>query len=432
MRAEIIAIGDELTTGQRPETNSRWLSERLVDMGVDVAFHTVVGDDLENCTAAIRTAIDRADVVVMTGGLGPTADDLTREAIAIAVGADLVQNREVLEHIRAMFARRGWEMSPRNILQANFPCGSQPVPNPYGTAPGIAMTVARECCLACRLFALPGVPAEMFAMWTAAVGPAIAAAQPVPRVTRHRRIKCFGAGESDIEAMLPNLIRRDRQPLVGITVSNATITLRITASGPSEEACRLAMEPTVAQIRQSLGVLVFGEEDDELQDVVVRLLDEHHKTAAVAEWGTDGLATQWLAGAAAASGCFLGGIVVRDAAALASLLGVEAPVRSDNAVNQPSATVTADVDAMVCEIRSRTGADYGLAVAMIPTEEQPASAAGVTGPQGTLHVALAMGENVRRQHWPLAGHPGLARARAAKQALNVLRLALLRGEAADR
>jgi nicotinamide-nucleotide amidase len=427
MRAEIIAFGDELTSGQRPDTNSRWLSERLVEMGIDVAFHTVTGDDLENSTAVLRAAIDRADVVVTTGGLGPTADDLTREAIAIAAGADLVQDPEALEQIRAMFARSGRDMPERNVLQANFPRGSQPVPNPHGTAPGIAMTIDRECCQPCRLFALPGVPAEMFAMWTETVGPAIAAAQPAPRVTRHRRIKCFGAGESDVEAMLPGLIRRDRQPLVGITVSNATITLRITASGPTKDACDRAMEPTVAQIHHSLGVLVFGEEDDELQDAVVRLLDEKGKTAAVAEWATDGLATQWLASAAAASGCFLGGMVVQDEAAIASLLAVDAPAKS---ADEPPDAAVAAVDAMARAIRLRTGADYGLAAAMIPTDAPTSGAAvGVPGPQGTLHVALAMEENISRKRWPLAGHPELVRARAAKQALNVLRLALLHHDA---
>ena len=125
---------------------------------------------------------------------------------------------------------------------------------------------------------------------------------------RHRRIKCFGVGESDLEAMLPDMIRRKREPLVGITVSGATITLRITASGPNEAACRRAMEPTVAQIREILGVLVFGEEDDELEHAVVRLLERTRtRRVAVAEWATDGLVSQWLAEAAAGSDCFRGG-----------------------------------------------------------------------------------------------------------------------------
>ena len=165
MPAEIIAIGDELTSGQRLDTNSQWLSERLGELGVPVAFHTTVGDDLEDNVAVFRTAIDRADIVVATGGLGPTADDLTREAIAAAAGVELVQDDAALAHIRNLFARRSREMPERNMLQAQFPRGSRVVPNPHGTAPGIDLTVPRSCGPPCRVFALPGVPAEMFAMW---------------------------------------------------------------------------------------------------------------------------------------------------------------------------------------------------------------------------------------------------------------------------
>src|SRR3954465_13227996 len=252
MRAEIIAIGDELTSGQRLDTNSRWLSERLGEIGIHVAFHTTVGDDLESNVAVFRTAIDRADVVISTGGLGPTADDLTRAAIAAAAGVELVQDDAALAHIRNLFARRKREMPERNKLQAQFPRGSRVGPNPEGTAPGIDLTVPRSCGRPCRVIALPGVPAEMFAMWNGTVAPALTTGQSEKRVICHRRIKCFGVGESDLEAMLPDMIRRKREPLVGITVSGATITLRITASGPNETACRRLIEPTVSQIRDTL------------------------------------------------------------------------------------------------------------------------------------------------------------------------------------
>lgn len=412
MRAEILAIGDELITGQRLDTNSQWLSERLTEMGVDVAFHTTVGDDLETNVAAFRTAIDRADLVISTGGLGPTADDLTREAIAVATGAELVEDAAVLEHIRQLFARRSRTMPARNALQAQFPRGSRPVPNPHGTAPGIDMTVERPCCQPCRLFALPGVPAELFAMWRETVAPAIAAAQTTRRVTRHRRIKCFGAGESHIEAMLPDMIRRGREPRVGITVSDTTITLRITASGPNEAACQKLIEPTVAQIREALGVLIFGEEDDELQHAVVRLLLERRETVAVAECATDGLVDHWLADADAASSTLLGGVVLHESESLRALLGVEAADPASPAAAEAMATV----------VRKLTGATYGLAIAAFP--------AGTTlsadrESDGTLQMALATGDYVRVKGFPLTGHPAVIRTRAAKNALNLLRLALL-------
>jgi nicotinamide-nucleotide amidase len=419
MRAEIIAIGDELTSGQRLDTNSQWLSERLGEMGIDVAFHTTVGDDLETGVAAFRTAIDRADLVVSTGGLGPTADDLTREAIAAAAGVELEQDDEALAQIRALFARRARTMPERNALQAQFPRGSRPIHNPQGTAPGIDMAIARTCCQPCRLIALPGVPAELLSMWPAVRGSIVAARGGVPRVTRHRRIKCFGAGESHIEAMLPDMIRRGREPRVGITVSSAVITLRLTASGPTEAACFRAMQPTVAQMRQSLGVLVFGEEDDELEDAVVRLLSERGQTAAVAEWATAGLVSQRLAEAAGDTGRFRGGVVVRDAASLEALLGVTG---LDTASGDAA-------EAMARAVRKRSGADYALGVAAFPgswSRELPSPEQ--QEPEGKLHVALAVGDNVRVKGYPLAGHPAIVKPRAALQALDMLRLAMLRQE----
>ena len=290
MRAEIIAIGDELTSGQRLDTNSQWLSERLGELGVDVVFHTTVGDDLEANVAVFRAAIDRADVVVATGGLGPTADDLTREAIAVAAGVELVQDDAALEHIRQLFARRGGAMPERNVLQAQFPARQPAGAQSARHGPGHRHDDPARV--------LPAVPVVRAAGRAGRdvrdVGGNGRAGDsrgrsPVARVIRHRRIKCFGVGESDLEAMLPDMIRREREPLVGITVSDATITLRITASGPNEAACRKAMEPTVAQIRELLGVLVFGEEEDELEHAVVRLLNEQRQTVAVAEWATDGL-----------------------------------------------------------------------------------------------------------------------------------------------
>lgn len=425
MRAEIIAIGDELTSGQRLDTNSQWLSERLNELGVEVSFHTTVGDKLQDNIAVFRAAMNRADIVVATGGLGPTADDLTRDAIAMAAGVDLVEDAAALEHIRKLFARRGRAMPERNVLQAQFPRGSRVVPNSHGTAPGIDLTVPRPCCPPCRVFALPGVPAEMFAMWEATVAPAIRAAQPAKRVIRHRRIKCFGVGESDLEAMLPDMIRRQREPLVGITVSGATITLRITASGANDDAAQKEMEPTVRQIYDILGVLVFGEEEDELEHAVVRLLNERRQSLAVAEWATDGLVSQWMAEAAAGSDCFRGGVIVRDAITLESLAGVT--VTADSEAEAATATAMAHV------VRERCNADWGLAVAAFPANGPavPTAAGGSAEAQemtGTLHVALATADNTRAKGFPLASHPSITKTRAAKQALNMLRLALLNRE----
>jgi nicotinamide-nucleotide amidase len=415
MRAEILAIGDELTSGQRLDTNSQWLSARLGELGVPVAFHTTVGDDLETNITAFRTAIERCELVVSTGGLGPTADDLTREALAAAAGVELVEDDASLEHIRSLFARRSRPMPERNVVQAQFPRGSRVVANPHGTAPGIDFTVTRSSVGSCRVFCLPGVPAELFEMWKATVAPAISAMVGPRRVICHRRIKVFGAGESDVEAMLPDMIRRKREPLVGITVSDATITLRITAGGTNEAEIEQVLAPTIAEIRNTLGALVFGEEDDELEDAVVRLLTTRGQSVAVAEWATGGLESQWLAEVSRNSECFRGGIGVQNAPMLSALLGL--------AVSPEHAADEATAADMAKAVRQKCGADFGLAVASFPTQGTSTSAELT----GTVYIGLATGNSVRTKGFPVASHPAIIRPRAAKNALNMLRLAMLNG-----
>ena len=416
MRAEIIAIGDEITSGQLLDANSQWLSQRLEELGVRVLYHTTVGDELEPMAEVFRQAIGRADVVVATGGLGPTADDLTREAIAEATGRRLVLDRQALEAIRQLYARRKRAMPEQNERQALFPEGSRVIPNPNGTAPGIALDVPRQVAPPAHVFALPGVPAEMEEMWHQSVAGSLRDAGAGRRVVRRRVIKCFGAGESNVEAMLPDLIRRGRTPRVGINASQATILLRITAEVDSEEACLAAIEPTVATIRKCLGTLVFGENDDELEDAVVRLLREQGKTLATAEWGTAGLVSQWLGDVVAGQGHYVGGVVVRNETALTAALEVPADL-----IGRHTATSAEVVQAMAAGCRRRFAADYGLAVSRFPSFD-PA----VAEPE-PMFVALADAEGVRVKPFPFTGHPALLKAFSAKRALNVVRLALLQG-----
>lgn len=386
MRAEVIAIGDELTTGQRLDTNSQWLSERLTELGLDIAFHTTVGDELADNIAALRFAIERADVIVATGGLGPTADDLTRNALAAAVGVELAQDDAALAHIERLFASRGRSMPERNRLQALFPRGSTPIPNPNGTAPGIHLRIERQGRGACHVFCLPGVPAEMVEMWQATVAPTITAAQQAPRVIRHKRVKCFGVGESQLETMLPTgLIERGREPRVGITVSGATITLRVTAAGTTEANCFAAMDDTLKSIRESIGHLVFGEEEDELEHAIVRLLREQKKTLATSEAVTDGLIALWLASVDPERSAFVGGEVI--------------------------GSVEGSLPELAEAARQRFHADFGLAV----------------GNDDGTHVPVCFTYETghRRSRFSTAGHPAILKPRAAKQALNLLRLHLL-------
>lgn len=414
MHAEIISIGDELTSGQRLDTNSQWLSQRLGELGVPVRYHTTVADDIEANVAVFRHAVGRADIVVSTGGLGPTADDLTREALAAMLGVELQLDQTALEHIRTLFAHRKRVMPEANVVQAMFPEGSQTIPNPHGTAPGIDVTVPPPLGHPSRVFALPGVPAEMQEMWQASVVPRLVEHGAGREVIRHRRIKCFGVGESDLEQMLPDLIRRGRVPSVGITVSDATITLRITASGRTPEECFSSMVPTEAVIHECLGSLVFGYEDDELPDVVIRLLSERNQTLATVEWGTAGLIAQWLGDVPASEAVIRAGVVVRDSASLSAVLRLPADVQREGPGGGNM------VAAMASAGRELAKADYGLAIGRFPLFDPHASE-----PQ-LYHFALASSDGVMTRSSPFAAHPAVLKPRAAKQALNLLRLQLIK------
>ncbi len=415
MRAEIIAIGDELTSGVRLDTNSRWLSQQLEQSGVPVAYHTTVGDQLDALVDVLRVAMQRAHVVVTSGGLGPTADDLTRQALSEATGRSLILDEDVLAQIRQLFARRGRTMPRRNVIQVQFPEESRVIPNPHGTAPGIQMHLQRDAAPPCHLFSLPGVPAELRQMWTDSVIFELDRLLGAGRgVIRHRMIRCFGAGESDIEQRLPDLIRRGRDPSVGITASQATITLRVTAHGQTSDACRAAMEPTVATIYECLGPLVYGEDDDELQDAVMDMLQQRRQTLASIEWGTEGLVAAWLASAARKAGCYRGGLVIAHANGWQSALGdCESP--ADDALQDGPASVAQMANAA----RDQFQTDFGLAVGPAPKESPLGE-----DPEHIL-FAVATPQKLVNGSSVFAAHPSIQCQRSAKQALNFLRLTLL-------
>jgi nicotinamide-nucleotide amidase len=428
--AEIISIGDELASGERLDTNSQWLSQRLGELGVSTLFHTTVADQLAANVEVFRLALARADLVLVTGGLGPTADDLTRDALAQATGVELVLDEKSLEHIRSLFARHNRPMPERNRLQALFPAGSRPIDNPAGTAPGIWLEAARPGRAPSRLFALPGVPAEMREMFAATVAPAVAALLGPRRLILHRRIKCFGAGESQVEQMLPDLIRRGREPSVGITVHEATITLRITAGGATREECLAAIRPTEETIQRSLGVLVFGEEDDELEDVVVRLLTERHQTLSTVEWGTRGRLARSLGRAAAGCGCHAGSFSIDSAAAAERVFGGS----GREGGSTPPAGSAEFAGWLAEECRRVFASEFALSIGPFPAIDPTAPSAPIApsdtvaglpaAAEAEFHFALSSADGTLIRSTTMAHHPAIWEPRAAKQALNLLRLHL--------
>lgn len=310
--AEIISIGDEITSGAILDTNAQYLSRSLSEIGVRVLYHSTIGDDFSAMTGAFALAFRRADVVVVTGGLGPTQDDLTRQVASQTLGGELLFDPDSFAHIEALFARRGRVMTESNKIQAYFPAGSQIIFNPNGTAPGFYFEGSRPRLDTASLptnasqsqtnpaqdfiaLFFPGVPAEMREMWNGPNGRA-AVERFADRLLEGRRpvyrsktIRTFGAGESALEARLPNLIARDRVPTVGITAKESVISLRILAEGATAADCERQIEETSKFIYDRAGDFIFGEEDETLQSVVSRVLRAQCLKVGVLEWGTRGL-----------------------------------------------------------------------------------------------------------------------------------------------
>ena len=400
MLAEIIAIGDELTSGQRLDTNSQWLSRELGLLGIPVGFHTTACDTLAAGVHAFRIAARRAQVVITTGGLGPTADDLTRDVLSELTGQRLVLSQQALEVIASRFSSRHAVMPESNRRQALFPEDGSLIENPDGTAPGIKMVLPASDGWGdgdgSVIYALPGVPAEMRRMWEETVSAELKQVAGKNRVLRHRRLKCFGAGESAIEEMLPGLIERGRDPTVGITAHEATITLRISAWADNDDSCRKKITTTEDIIRKTLGHLVYGEEDEEVEDAAAKALLATSARLATVEAGTAGRVAALFAQAAHRQNAtsqqfFCGGLV------LPGLPGE-----------------TSELIAAAKDVASSHNASVGMAI-------------GPVRPSGVRHavdiVVVNNGRPIVTEH--ILGGGSIAMSRAAKSAIDQIRRILL-------
>lgn len=413
MKAELISIGSELVSGQGLDTNSQWLSRALGEVGIATHFHSTLGDDLAENAEAFRFAFERADLILMTGGLGPTQDDLTREALALVAGVPLVEDPASLTAIAAMFARRNRPMSDRNRVQALLPLGAEPLPNRVGTAPGIWMRVGRA-----TVGCLPGVPSEMRVMFDEQVIPRLRASGTIARVIVHHKINLFGRGESDIEADAMDLTVRGRNPEVGLTAHDATISFRIAAEGTDEAEARLAMAATLATIRERFGDLIVGEGAVDVPEALVAQLARQGLTLATAESCTGGLMAQMITALAGVSPYFPGGVVSYSNAAKEVVLGVPSSLLEQHGAVSPEVA-----EAMAAGVRHRLGADLGL------------SATGIAGPSGGtpekpvglvyLGLATADGSWSRRLDIGAEQPRDIIQRRAAKHALNWARLTLM-------
>ncbi len=403
MLAEIIAIGSEITSGAKLDTNSQWLSQQLSDLGIPTGYHTSIADDLDANVACLRIAVERADVVIVSGGLGPTLDDLTRAALAALIHKPLKMDQAVLESIEEMFRKRGRVMPERNRIQAEFPEGSQPLANPIGTAPGIWLEVPRAGKSPCLVAALPGVPSELKRMFLEQVVPRLPASG---EMIRRYRIHCYGCGESQADELLGDLTARGRDPEIGITAHEATITLRIEARGATEAECQAKIDLASQEIASRLYKFVYGVEDEELELVVLRNLAHHGWTLGVADCASQG----WL-------GRALGSLAAEYPGRATVLSGTEESLANLVLANLDDDIHEHRVGRLAAAVREHLRVTYALA-----TEPMPAlSPAELAQTRLRLRVAIAGPDGILVDSLALGGNPAILPARIGKTALDLLR-----------
>ncbi len=407
--AVIVGVGTELTSGLTVDTNSPYISRRLAELGIVTLGHEIVDDHVGRIGEAISRAAERADVVIVTGGLGPTADDLTRQALAKAMGVELVLDEASLAEIAAFFRLRGRTMNQTNRVQAMLPSGADALANAAGTAPGIFARVGKA-----RVFVVPGVPAEMRRMIADHILPRLAELAGDWR-TVFRTVLAFGTGESDIASRLADLMSRKANPLVGTTVAAGVISVRITARAETEGLARRSAEATLQTVRERLGNYVFGEDDDTLAAAVGRMLRDRGDTLCLAESCTGGRIGELITAVPGASETFVGGVICYDNRIKRDLLGVPAErLQTHGAVSEPVAA------ALATGARERFSATYALAVTGIAgpgggTEDKPV---------GLVYTALAGPSGARVQRNVFPGDRATIRLRSALTALNMLRVEL--------
>jgi len=378
-QAEVLTIGDELLRGEIVDSNKSFLSDRLLSLDIETRFHTSVRDEPEDMIDAFRHAAGRSDVVLVSGGLGPTRDDLTVEVLAQAFGRELVLDEPSLAGIEAFFARFGRTMAANNAKQAWFPEGAEVLPNPIGTAPGCLLEVEGTL-----FFCMPGVPRELYRMMDEQVLPRVAARSEGGAVVRAALLRTFGMGESNLDDSLRDFAK-DGDVTLGFRTAFPDNYLRPVVRASSAEEADAKLARACAAIRERLGVLVYGEGDETLEAVVGGLLRERGATVAVAESCTGGMLGERITAVPGSSDYFLGGVVAYANAAKTALLGVpEEVLAAEGAVSEATARAMAEA------VRARFGASFGVATTGISgpgggSEEKPVGLVwvAVAGPEGT-------------------------------------------------
>ncbi|MFQ5879624.1 MAG: competence/damage-inducible protein A [Dehalococcoidia bacterium] len=407
MRAEIIAIGTEILLGEIVDTNSQYVASRLPALGIDLYWVTKVGDNLGRIREAIQRAWGRSDLVITTGGLGPTEDDLTREGIAAALDEPLRVDAGLEERVREFFARRGVPMPERNLKQAWLIPSARAIPNPRGTAPG--WWVERDGHV---IVCMPGVPHEMRRMWDEEITPELAR-RPTGAVLVTRTIKTVGIGEGTVDEMVSPLLK-SQNPSIGVYARQDGVHLRIGAKAASKEEALALIAPVEAEIRRIMGQAAWGADEEALEAVVGAMLKERGLSLATMESCTGGLLASTITDVAGSSEYFKGGLVTYGME-MKIAHGVAAEIIRQHGVI--SAEVAKD---MARAARQTLGADIGVGVTGVAGTEP------VEGkPEGTMHIGLDFGGEARSISYAIGRSRPTIKRLAVTNSLLLLRRALV-------
>ena len=412
MRCEIIAIGTELLLGQIVDTNSSWLGQELALAGIDSLHQTKVGDNLERIVGSIRLALGRSDAVILCGGLGPTQDDITREAIAEVMGVSLIRDHDMGEKIRELFTSRGREMTQNNLRQADRPKGASLIPEMPGTAPGLICPIENQV-----IYAVPGVPHEMRTMVRGTVISDLKRRAGVTSVICSRVLRTWGRTESGLAEMLADRIQELDELGTATLAFQASgiegLKVRITVKAPDEAAANVIVAEEEERVRRILGDCVFGIDDETMESVVLDLLHERGMRLAVAESLTGGLVGARLAAIPVASEVFVGSVVAYSNDA--SFKWCEMP--QGPTVSREAVMIMAN------GVRQALNAEVGLAVTGIAS---PVESSDI--PVGTVFFGLAIGDRIEAVSAVMPGDRNRIREYSVINLLNYLRRTLLFGE----
>jgi nicotinamide-nucleotide amidase len=404
VNAEVITVGTEILLGHILDTNALYLSKKLAEIGVNLYYKTSVGDNIERLKSALSIASGRADIIIITGGLGPTVDDITRDAVAAYTGKKLVPDAGIIKKLGELFAVRKWKMTDNNLTQANIPAGATIIENNNGTAPGFIVEHGSK-----MLAAMPGVPAEMYPMMENTVMPYILKKYGTGSfVIKSRTLKVAGLGESLVDDRINDLFRGSSNPTIGVYAHQTEIEVRLTAKAGSEKQADEMNEALKAKILDRLGDAVYGEDEETLEGKIGALLVAKKMSVSTAESCTAGLLSYRITNTAGSSAYFMGGINSYSNDVKRALLGVPVDILADyGSVSEECA------EAMSIACRGKFDTDCSVAITGI------AGPGGGTAekPVGLVYIAVNIKGDVKVYRNMFGGNRDAIRARSAHMAL---------------